>query len=61
MEDELQSYRYYQRWGKGKEFIIPGAHADVGGCYESEVFKQDHSPSVTPARLSMILWNTTHC
>lgn len=36
---------------KGKEFTIPGAHADVGGCYESEVFKQGHSPSLTPARV----------
>lgn len=36
---------------KGKQFKIPGAHADVGGCYESEVFKQNHSPSVSPAKV----------
>lgn len=27
---------------KGMEFTIPGAHADVGGCYESEVCEQSH-------------------
>ncbi|MET3036297.1 DUF2235 domain-containing protein [Chryseobacterium sp. NRRL B-14859] len=36
---------------RGKEFILPGAHADVGGCYENEVFKQNHSPSVIPGRV----------
>ncbi|WP_326984718.1 DUF2235 domain-containing protein [Chryseobacterium sp. MYb264] len=35
---------------KGLELLLPGAHADIGGCYESEVFKQYHQASVTPGR-----------
>ncbi|WP_128332114.1 DUF2235 domain-containing protein [Apibacter sp. HY039] len=27
---------------KGREYLIPGAHADVGGCYESGWFEQAH-------------------
>lgn len=36
---------------KGMEFLIPGAHADVGGCYESGQFTQIHRLAVTPARV----------
>lgn len=28
---------------KGLELTFPGAHADVGGCYTSEVYKQSHN------------------
>lgn len=37
--------------GKGLEVVFPGAHADIGGCYESETFKQYHRSSVSPARV----------
>lgn len=37
--------------GKGLEVTIPGAHADIGGCYESETFTQYHNVSVSPARI----------
>lgn len=36
---------------KGRQFLIPGAHADVGGCYESASFTQYHSETVSPARV----------
>lgn len=36
---------------RGLELLLPGAHADIGGCYESETFKQYHKSTVSPARV----------
>ena len=36
---------------KGLEVTLPGAHADIGGCYEDETFTQNHNESVNPARV----------
>ncbi len=51
MENQFQSYRYYQCRRKRKRIYYSRCSCRCWGCYESEVFKQDHSPSVSPARV----------
>ena len=36
---------------KGLELTLPGAHADVGGCYENATYEQYHSVPVSPAKV----------
>lgn len=36
---------------KGKQFTLPGAHSDIGGGYEDGDYEQDHSITISPARV----------